>query len=45
MDKLYNRRIVFINRFYPSSKTCNNCGYIYKQLKLSDRQWVCPKCG
>ena len=43
--KWYNRRIVFVNRFYPSSKTCNNCGYIYKQLKLSDRQWICPKCG
>lgn len=43
--KWYNRRIVFVNRFYPSSKTCNHCGYIYKQLKLSDRQWICPKCG
>ena len=43
--KWYNRRIVFVNRFYPSSKTCNNCGYIYKQLKLSDRQWICPECG
>lgn len=43
--KWYNRRIVFVNRFYPSSKTCNHCGYIYKQLKLSDRQWICPECG
>lgn len=33
-----------IDRFYPSSKTCK-CGYINKDLKLSDRQWVCPECG
>lgn len=41
----YNRKIVFVDRFYPSSKTCHNCGYINKELKLSDRQWVCPQCG
>ena len=41
----YGRKIVFIDRFYPSSKTCNHCGYINKKLKLSDRQWVCPDCG
>ena len=41
----YNRKIVFVNRFYPSSKTCHNCGYVNKELKLSDRQWVCPQCG
>ena len=41
----YNRKIVYVDRFYPSSKTCNHCGYINKQLKLSDRQWVCPQCG
>ena len=41
----YNRKIVFVNRFYPSSKTCHNCGYANKELKLSDRQWVCPQCG
>lgn len=41
----YNRKIVYVDRFYPSSKTCHNCGYINKQLKLSDRQWVCPQCG
>jgi putative transposase len=43
--KWYNRKIVFVNRFYPSSKTCHNCGYINKELKLSDRQWICPYCG
>ena len=43
--KWYNRKIVFVDRFYPSSKTCHNCGYVNKGLKLSDRQWVCPHCG
>ena len=41
----YNRKIVFVNRFYPSSKICHNCGYINKSLTLNDRQWVCPQCG
>lgn len=41
----YGRKIVFVDRFYPSSKTCNHCGYINKKLKLSDRQWICPNCG
>ena len=43
--KWYDRKIVFVNRFYSSSKTCHNCGYINKALKLSDRQWICPQCG
>lgn len=33
-----------IDRFYPSSKTCE-CGYVNKELSLKDRQWVCPECG
>ena len=41
----YNRRIVFVNRFYPSSKTCNHCGYVNRELTLNDREWVCPQCG
>ena len=43
--KWYNRRIIFVDRFYPSSKICNHCGYINKQLTLKDREWVCPNCG
>jgi putative transposase len=43
--KWYGRHLVFVDRFYPSSKTCNHCGYVNKKLKLSDRQWVCPDCG
>ena len=40
----YGRDLVIIDRFYPSSKTCHNCGYIYKDLKLSEREWICPHC-
>jgi putative transposase len=41
----YNRKLVFIDRYYPSSKRCNHCGYINKSLKLNVRQWTCPDCG
>lgn len=41
----YGRKVVFVDRFYPSSRRCNNCGHINKELKLSDRKWVCPECG
>jgi transposase, IS605 orfB family len=39
-----DKKVVLIGRFYPSSKTCSQCGYIHKGLKLSDRNWQCPKC-
>ena len=41
----YDRQVINIDRFYPSSKTCSDCGYINHDLKLSDREWVCPDCG
>lgn len=34
-----------IGRFYPSSKTCSFCDHVNKDLKLSDRSWVCSSCG
>ena len=37
--------VVKSGRFYPSSKTCNHCGYINQNLTLKDRKWVCPNCG
>jgi putative transposase len=43
--KWYGRKLVFVGRYYPSSKTCHHCGYVNKNLKLGDRQWVCPECG
>lgn len=37
--------LVKVDRFYPSSKTCSCCGEIKRDLKLSDRTYVCPHCG
>lgn len=39
------KQVVLVDRFYPSSKTCHKCGYVKKDLTLSDREWVCPICG
>ena len=36
---------VQVDRFYPSSKTCSECGTINQSLKLSDRVYVCDACG
>ena len=47
IDKAFNngKRVILVDRFYPSSKTCSVCGYINSELKLSDREWICPDCG
>ena len=37
--------VVIADRCYPSSKTCIECGYIKKDLKLSARTYICPQCG
>ena len=39
------KTIHFIDRFYPSSKTCFECGYHNKELALKERVWDCPGCG
>ncbi len=44
-SELYGIEVVIADRFYPSSKTCHNCGHIKKDLKLSDRTYRCVKCG
>ena len=41
----YGRGFVKVGRFYPSSKTCCECGHVNADLKLSDREWACPECG
>ncbi len=38
-------RIVVADKWYPSSKTCSCCGHKLDELKLSVREWECPKCG
>lgn len=39
------KQVVKVDRYYPSSKTCNNCGYINQGLNRNDRVWTCPHCG
>jgi putative transposase len=41
--KIYGKTFRQVNRWYPSSKTCNNCGYYYKDLKY-EKEWKCPQC-
>ena len=44
-SKWYGREMFKIDRFYPSSKTCSECGNKNNNLTLNDREWVCPSCG
>ncbi len=37
--------VVLADQWFPSSKTCHNCGYINQELKLKDRTFDCPHCG
>lgn len=40
-----HRKVHVVDRFYPSSKTCSNCGNIKKDLTLKDRTYRCEACG
>jgi putative transposase len=39
------KRVIFIDRFAPSSKLCSQCGYKNETLTLGERAWECPQCG
>ncbi|MGB7273935.1 MAG: RNA-guided endonuclease TnpB family protein [Geitlerinemataceae cyanobacterium] len=41
----YGRELVKIDRWFPSSKRCSNCGYVVEKMPLDIRQWKCPSCG
>lgn len=40
-----NSKFITADKWFPSSKTCIACGCVNKNLKLSDRIFVCPECG
>ncbi len=40
-----DRQFVKVDRFFPSSKTCSNCGWIKQDLTLAIREWTCESCG
>jgi len=40
-----DKKVVKVDRYFPSSQTCNVCGYLNKDIKdLSIRKWECPEC-
>lgn len=41
----YGRELIKIDRWFPSSKRCGNCGHIVDKLPLNIREWGCPECG
>ena len=41
----YGRELVGIDRWYPSSKRCFDCGHTVKKMPLNVREWTCPECG
>ena len=40
-----DKQFVKIDRFFPSSKMCSNCGWINQDLTLNIREWTCTSCG
>jgi putative transposase len=41
----YGKKLIKIHKFFPSSKTCSNCGSVKSELKLSERIFRCTECG
>ena len=45
-SKWLGKKIIEINKYYPSSQSCNRCGFKNEEVKnLSVRKWICPRCG
>lgn len=40
----FQKSLHFIDRWFPSSKMCHQCGFVNSELKLSDREWTCESC-
>lgn len=41
----YGRELIVIDRWFPSSKTCSACGFVYRELKRGAERWACSSCG
>lgn len=41
----YGSKVILVDRFYPSSKTCSDCGAVKAKLSLSERSYSCSDCG
>lgn len=42
--KKKSKQIIYIDPWYPSTKTCNKCTHVLESLDLSVRRWRCPAC-
>jgi len=40
----YKANVTKIDRFFPSSKTCSDCGHVLTGLDVKIREWTCPSC-
>ena len=40
-----NKKLIKVDRYFPSSQFCSNCSYRKNDLTLNQRHWVCPDCG
>ena len=40
-----NKQVIFVDKYFASSKTCSCCGFKQVSLPLSKREWQCTKCG
>ncbi|NER04951.1 MAG: IS200/IS605 family element transposase accessory protein TnpB, partial [Okeania sp. SIO3C4] len=41
----YGRELIKIDRYFPSSKRCSDCGHVVEKLPLNIREWDCPECA
>jgi putative transposase len=41
----YGSKLMIVDRWYPSSKRCSDCGFTLSRLAISEREWACPQCG
>jgi len=41
----YGRELIGIDKWYPSTRRCSDCGYTAAKMPLNVRQWACPECG
>jgi putative transposase len=41
----YGRELIGIDKWFPSSRRCSDCGYTLPKMPLNVRQWTCPECG
>jgi putative transposase len=41
----HGRTVIKVDRWFPSSKTCSECGFVVEKLPLDIREWTCPRCS